>query len=229
MAENKVNNAALNIAQTLREANQAVTESAVAAYERNVGFAQSTFENGVEVLKSHADSARSLMREQSEQAQRQQVDVQSVFNSAIAAQERNMHYVQTTFENGAELWKNHVRGTRSLMDRLAEQSQRQQETFRQIVRESVDTYADFLFAPFSYYKQAMDTAESIAQQGVETAQRVGRQSLETAQDVTRRSFETARQGVETAQDVTRRGFETAQNIGRQTAEAAQHAAESNNQ
>jgi len=223
MAEYKVNDAALNIAQSVREAGQAVTESAVATYERNVAFAQSTFENGVEVLKSHAESARSLLHEQTDRTQdRQPVDVQAVFNSAIAAQERNMHYAQTTFENGAELWKNHVRNTRSLMDKLAEQGQRQQEAFRQIARESLDAYIDFFFAPFSYYKQALDTAESIAWQGVETAEKVGRQGLETVQNVTR-------QGFETAQDVTRRGVEAAQSIGRQAADAAQKTSESYNQ
>jgi len=224
MAEYKVNDAALNIAQSVREANQAVTEGAVAAYERNVGFAQSTLENGVEVLKSHAESTRSLLREQTEQARHQQVDVQAVLDTTLAAQERNLHYVQTTFENGTELWKNHVRSTRSLMDRLAEQSQRQQESFRQIVRESADTYVDFLFAPFSYYKQAMDTAESIAWQGVETAQRVGRQGLETAQNVTRQGFENARQGAETAQNIGRQATDAAQNVARQGAQAAQDAA-----
>jgi len=236
MAEYNVNDAALNIAQSVREANQAVTESAVAAYERNVSFAQSTLENGVEVLKSHAESTRSLLREQTEQAQHQQVDVQAVLNTALAAQERNLHYAQTTIENGTELWRNHVRSTRSLMDRLAEQSQRQQEALRQVARESVDSYVDFLFAPLSYYKQAIDTAESIAWQGVETAQRVGLQGLETAQNVTRQGFETARQGTEAAQNIGRQAVETAQNVAHQSAEAAQEvarrgkkAAESNNQ
>jgi len=237
MADYKVNDAALNIAQSVRQASQTVTESAVAAYERNVGFAQSTFENGVEVFKSHAESTRSLLREQAERAQdKQPVDVQAVLNTVIAAQERNMHYTQTTFENGAELWKNHVQSTRSLMDKLAEQGQRQQEAFRHIARESVDAYVDLFFTPFSYYKQAIDTAESIAQQGVETAQKVGRQGFETARHVSRQGFETARRGVETAQDISRQGFEAAQNIGQQTMEAAQIAAyegqqtlESNNQ
>jgi len=237
MADYKVNDAVVNIAQSVRDAGQAVTESTVAAYERNVGFAQSTLENGVEVLKSHAESARSLLREQAERAQdKQPLDAQAVLNTAIAAQERNMHYAQTTFENGVELWKNHVRGTRSLLDKLAEQGQHHQEAFRHIAHESVNAYVDLFFTPFSYYKQAIDTAESIAWQGVETAQKVGRQGFETAQHVSRQGFETARRGVETAQDITHRGFETAQNIGRQTAEAAQRAAyqgqqtpESNNQ
>src|SRR6266487_1797085 len=40
MAEYKVNDAVLNIAQSAREAGQTVNESAAAAYERNVAFVQ---------------------------------------------------------------------------------------------------------------------------------------------------------------------------------------------
>ena len=145
MAEYKVNDAVLNIAQTVREAGQTVNESAAAAYERNVAFVQSTLENAVEVLKSHAESTRSLMREQTERAQnRQPVDVQTLFNSAIAAQERNLHYAQTTFENGAELWKKHVSSTRALLDKLAEQGQRQQELVREFARGAGRSLCRFL-------------------------------------------------------------------------------------
>jgi len=211
MAEYKVNDAVLNIAQSVREAGQTVNESAAAAYERNVAFVQSTLENGVEVLKSHAESTRSLMREQTEHAQDQQpVDVQTLFNSAIAAQERNLHYAQTTFENGAELWKKHVSSTRALLDKLAEQGQRQQELVRQFARESADAYVDFFFTPLSYYKQAIDTAESIAWQGVETAEKVGRQGIETAQKASRQSFEAAQQVVNQGQKVAQQSYDAAQ-------------------
>jgi len=151
------------------------------------------------------------MREQTEHAQDQQpVDVQTLFNSAIAAQERNLHYAQTTFENGAELWKKHVSSTRALLDKLAEQGQRQQELVRQFARESADAYVDFFFTPLSYYKQAIDTAESIAWQGVETAEKVGRQGIETAQKASRQSFEAAQQVVNQSQKVAQQSYDAAQ-------------------
>lgn len=211
MAEYKVNDAVLNIAQSVREAGQTVNESAAAAYERNVAFVQSTFENAVEVLKSHAESTRSLMREQVEHTQGQQpMDIQALFNSAIAAQERNLHYAQVTFENGAELWKKHVSSTRALLDKLAEQGQRQQELVREFARESAEGYVDFFFTPLSYYKQAIDTAESIAWQGVETAEKVGRQGLETAQKASRQGFEAAQQAVSQSQKVAQQSYDAAQ-------------------
>jgi len=204
MAEYKVQDTAWDMVKTVRETNQAIAESAVAAYERNMAFAQNTFENGIEVLKSHAENTRTLWREQAEQVQqRQQVDWQPVVNNAIAAQERNVHYAQSVVENGAEVLKSHVRSSRDLMQTLAEQARKQQEAFQTLTRESVDTYVDFLFAPFAYYRQAADTAESIAWQGVETAQKITRQGIDAA-------HKASRQGVEAAQKATRQGQQAAE-------------------
>jgi len=92
------------------------------------------------------------------------------------------------------------------MQTLAEQARKQQEAFQTLARESVDAYVDFLFAPFAYYQQAADTAESIAWQGVETAQKITRQSIDAAQKATRQGAETvqrtARQGQQAAQQAT---------------------------
>lgn len=196
MANKKVNEATWNLTQTLRETTQAVTESAVAAQERNVAFAQNTFENGIELLKSHAESTRSLIQEQVKESQNQNVDFQAAMNAAIAAQERNMRYAQSIVQNGTEVLKSHVNGTRDLVATLAEQSEKQQEAFQELVRDSVDTYVDLLLAPFSYYRQAVNTAESIARQGVETAQNITRQGMEAAQKATR-------QGQKAAESVTK--------------------------
>ena len=196
MADNKVNEATWNLTESLRETNQAIVETAVEAQNRNLAFAHNTFENGVELLKSHADSTRNLISEQLEQPEKQTVDFQELANSAIAAQERNVRYVQSFVQNGTEVLKSHVNSARTLMQILAEQSQKQQETFQALARESWDTYVDFLFTPFSYYRQAVETAESIARQGVQTAENIGRQSAQAAQRV-------ARQGQNVAESATK--------------------------
>jgi hypothetical protein len=117
-------------------------------------------------------------------------------NSAIAAQERNVRYVQSFVQNGTEVLKSHVNSARTLMQILAEQSQKQQETFQTLARESWDTYVDFLFTPFEYYRQAVETAESIARQGVQTAENISRQGVQAAQRV-------ARQGQNAAESATK--------------------------
>jgi hypothetical protein len=196
MAKNKANEATGKLTESLRETNQAIVETAVEAQNRNLAFAQNTFENGVELLKSHADSTRNLISEQLEQPEKQTVDFQEMANSAIAAQERNVRYVQSFVQNGTEVLKSHVNSARTLMQILAEQSQKQQETFQALARESWDTYVDFLFTPFSYYRQAVETAESIARQGVQTAENISRQGVQAAQRV-------ARQGQNAAESATK--------------------------
>jgi hypothetical protein len=196
MAKNKASEATWHLTESLRDTNQAIVETAVEAQNRNLAFAQNTLENGIELLKSHADSTRNLISDQLEQSEKQAVDFQTFANSAIAAQERNVRYVQSIVQNGTEVLKSHVNSSRALMQVLAEQSQKQQETFQVLVRESWDTYVDFLFTPFSYYRQAVDTAESIARQGVQTAENMSRQGMQAAQRV-------ARQGQHAAESATK--------------------------
>lgn len=203
MAKNKVNEAAWNITTSLRETNQAIADSAVAVQERNVRFAQTTFENGVELLKSHAEGTRALMHELPEQPQDMPGALLAVVNSAFAAQQRNIHFAQTTFENSVELLKSHAEGTRNLMQTVVEQSQQQQEVFRTLARESMNAYVDFFRAPFSYYQQALDAAKTAGEQGLESVQKV----------------------TENAQKATRQGLENMQNASRQAQNASKRATE----
>jgi len=207
MAENKLNEATGNLTRSLRETNQAITESAVSAQERNMAFAQNTFDNGIELLKSHVESTRALMREEVEQSRSQTPDFQAVVNSAITAQERNLRYAQSIVESEAELLKSHLNATRDLWQKLAEQSQKQQEAFQSLLHESVDMYVNFLFTPFSYYRQAVDTAESMAWQGIETAQKITQQGFEATRSATR-------QGMEVAQKATRQGQKVTESVTR---------------
>jgi len=182
--QNKVNDAPWSLSKSVRESNQAITDSVVAAQERNMKFAQSVFENEVELLKSHADHTRSFMEEFIGEPEKSQAFFQTIANSAVAAQERNVKFAQYLLENGTELLKSHSESTRSLMQTLAEQNQIQQEAFQTLARETWDAYMGFFSSPFSYYQQALETAESIAWQGAETAQKITRQGVEAAQKAT---------------------------------------------
>ena len=189
--KDRLNEAAWNLSNTVREANQAIASSAVAAQERNMKFAQSTFENGVEVLKSHAESTRALMDELVQEPSKDRAIFQSVADSAVAAQERNVRFAQSLVQNGTEVLKSHAEDARALMQTLAEQTQKQQEAFQVLVRESMDAYLDYFYAPFSYYEQTLETAGSIAQQGVETAQKIARQGMEAVHRATRQTVQSA--------------------------------------
>jgi hypothetical protein len=185
MADNNVHEATRNLTTYVQEANQAIVTRAVETQERNLKYAQSTLENGIKVLKSYVEDTRHLIQELVEQPQQQEV-FQTVVNTALAAQERNVKFVQSMLQNGTEVLKAHAESTRDLMQTLAELSLKQQEAFQTLARGSFNAYVDYLTVPFSYYQQVLDTAESSAWQGVETAKHITRESVAAAQKATRR-------------------------------------------
>src|SRR5450755_3099222 len=56
-----VSEATEELSASVREANQAITDSVVEAQERTWKFAQSIVDHEVELLKSHAESTRTMM------------------------------------------------------------------------------------------------------------------------------------------------------------------------
>ncbi len=188
MTDSKMNETTRELIDSLRETSKTIADSAIAAQEHNVAFAQNILENGVEVLKSHAESTRSLMQELSEQARKQpnwQEGFQAVVDSTVAAQERNTRFAQSVFENGIEVLKSQVGLTRGLMQELEQQSHKQQDAFQALARESWDAYLGFMRAPFSYYQRAFDTAQTTMREGVEDFKKAADQGVENLQKETR--------------------------------------------
>jgi hypothetical protein len=181
--KDKVSEATEELSESLREANRVIADSFVAAQERNWKFAQSIMENEVELLKSHAESTRTVMEKLVGESEKGQPLFQSVADSAVAAQERNVQFVQSFLENGTEVLRSHVEGTRTLMQTLTEQSHKQREAVGVLTREAWDTYMGFFSSPLRFYERAMETAESIATRGVDTTQKMAhheRQAVHTA-------------------------------------------------
>jgi len=186
VAKNTVNEATQRLTTSVQEANQAIVNSATAVQERNMQFAQSTLENGIEVLKSYAEDTRHLTQEL-EQPQQLQEAFQTVVNTALAAQERNVKYAQSILQNGSDVLKAHAEGTRDLVQTLSEQSRKQQEAFQTLVSGSFNAYVDFLTAPFSYYQETLNAATAAARRGGEFAQNSAREGVAAAQKATRQT------------------------------------------
>ncbi len=123
-------------------------------------------------------------------------------NTAVAAQERNMRYAQSMFENGLEVVKSHTQETRSLTQALVEQSQKQQEAFQALAHEATEAYTGFFSTMFSYYRQVYENAGAAAWQSVDVAQKMTREGMDVAQKVTR-------EGLDVAQEVMRKGQKVA--------------------
>jgi DNA mismatch repair ATPase MutS len=162
MAVNKIQEAAWNLTETILETSQKIANSAVAAQERDMRFVQNSFDNGMEVLKSSVADTRTLIGGLVEQPQKVQGRFQAITGSAIAAQERNVKFVQTVAEEGFEALQSQAESTRFLTQELMKQSQKQLGAFQVLAHESVDAYIEFFNTPFSYYNRALETAESLA-------------------------------------------------------------------
>ncbi len=198
MTDTKASNATKNLIKSIQETNKAIADAAVATQERNLAFAQSVLENSVEVLRSHAESARTVMQELVERARQQKVGpegLQSLVDSAIAAQERNTKLAQSVLENGVEVLKSQVGVTHSLMQELGKQYQQQQEAFQALTQESIEAYRDFIFAPLTFWQKAMGAAEDATREGLKNFQRVAAQGLEPFQKPTRQAEKAAPQKV----------------------------------
>lgn len=189
MTQMNVNETVWNLTQSAQESSQAIAQSAVEAQERNTRYAQNVLTNGIEVLKSHVESTRSLVETVSGQAQKPQDMFQTVTNSAVAAQERNIQFTQSVIENGIQVLHSHAEANRALTQELIEQTHKQQEIFQTLVSASIEAYVSFFSGPLSYYKQALDLAETTTRQGLENFQQATRQGLDTYRHVTRQASE----------------------------------------
>ncbi|HEY6410095.1 MAG TPA: hypothetical protein VIY29_21780 [Ktedonobacteraceae bacterium] len=163
-----VSDATEELSESVREANRVIADSVVAAQERNWKFAQSIMEHEVELLKSHAESTSTVMEQLVGESDKGPALFKSVAESAVAAQEKNVKFVQRFLEDGTEVLKSHVEGTRTLMQTLTEQSHKQREAFEVLFRVTWDAYRGFFPSPLRYYEKAMESAESLARHGMGT-------------------------------------------------------------
>ncbi|MBE3557827.1 MAG: hypothetical protein IMW89_01190 [Ktedonobacteraceae bacterium] len=189
MAENKAYETIQKLNQSVYEANKTLTQSVVAAQERNMRYAQSIFNNSIELLKSHIDASEEFIRAASEQVQQQdkQPLIQAAAEGAIAAQKRNVQFVQSVIDNGVEVAKSHVEAGQALAQALVERSQEQQEILSSLPY--VKAYTDLFYAPLTYHKQAAEATRSITSQALETAQKSAHQGLEFGQKWTQQVME----------------------------------------
>ncbi len=102
-------------------------------------------------------------------------------DSAVAAQERNLRYGQSVFENGLEVLKSHTQGTRALTEKLVEQTRKEQEAFQSLTHEAIEAYVGFITSTSGYYRQLFDSVGSLAWHGVDVAQKAMREGMDATQ------------------------------------------------
>jgi hypothetical protein len=118
-------------------ANQALAENLSAAQERNLKYAQSVFESTIALLKHHAESARSMLEQWEQQAQKQHVDPKvtesylSLFRAPLTAYKQTLEVVETasrqsleSFQKAAESFEKAMQQGRERWEEAAHQVQR---------------------------------------------------------------------------------------------------------
>jgi hypothetical protein len=83
-----------------------------------------------------------------------------VTDHMVARQERNVRFAQEMFGGTVREIRHQAESNRALTRELVERAEMQRDAFRTLVGESVDAYADVLYAPLAYYKQGLRLVES---------------------------------------------------------------------
>ncbi len=210
MTDTKANEATRNLIKAVQDTNKAIADSTVSSQERTLAFARSVLESGIEVLRSHAESVRTMLQELVDQAKNQKLGsegLQTLVDDAIAAQERNVRLAQSILENGAGVLKDQADATRDLMQELSQQFQKQQEAFLTMAQGSIEAYRSFVLAPLNFWQKALSSVESATMDGLKNFQKVTEQGLEDMQKATRQAIATSEKAVRNEPSATEEATE----------------------
>jgi hypothetical protein len=78
----------------------------------------------------------------------------------VALQERNVRFAQGVVNDTTQEIRHQAESNQALTQELVERAEKQRDAFQTLVEESVDSYMDFVYAPFSYYKQGLRLVEN---------------------------------------------------------------------
>ena len=121
--------------ETFSETSQALAESLSAAQERNLKYAQSVFESTIALLRDQAESARSMLKQWEQQAQKQHVDPKvaesyfSLFRAPLTAYQQTLEAVETASHQSMESFK---KAAESFEKALQQGREQWEESARQV-------------------------------------------------------------------------------------------------
>jgi hypothetical protein len=89
----------------------------------------------------------------------------AVADTAIAMQDRNVHFTQQVVDQGLKQIEDQTAALRKLYGTLAAQSDARRAAFRDLGRPAVQAYISFLSAPVKLVRRSVETARESADQG----------------------------------------------------------------
>ncbi len=83
----------------------------------------------------------------------------TVIDHTIGLQERNVRFAQGVVDNSIKELRQQAESNRAMTQELVERAEKQRGAFQSLVEQSVDSYMNFVYAPFSYYKEGLEVAK----------------------------------------------------------------------
>jgi molecular chaperone GrpE (heat shock protein) len=81
--------------------------------------------------------------------------------NTAAVQESNIQLAQNLFGSGVEALRIQAEFNQYTLQNLSEQFQKHQEVFRELSRDSLGAYENFLDSLFSYYEEVLGESEKV--------------------------------------------------------------------
>jgi hypothetical protein len=77
----------------------------------------------------------------------------------VGMQERNVRFAQGVADGSIKELRQQVEANRAMTQEMVEKAEGQRETFQKLAEESINTYMDMIYAPFSYFKEGLHVVE----------------------------------------------------------------------
>jgi hypothetical protein len=173
MSEKDRPEAAQRLTEAFGEPYRRVMQSAVDAQQRNVQLAQGWVEGLTGVLESQAETNRALTRAMEsyvgvvEEAVRSQERTNRALTESLetykqvverttALQEKSTNLVESLFGDVTIELREGMQNSQAVAQGIMEGSQKQMETFQNLLTEAMDSYMNLLNAPFALYQKNLE-------------------------------------------------------------------------
>jgi predicted urease superfamily metal-dependent hydrolase len=191
---------ARQMAETQRDAFEALAENFAAAQRRGIGLA----DEGLEFVKLQEDNARAA---------------REFFANGVKLlqlQGRNAEFVQGWIGDALEVVREQTEHNVRTAEAFARGVSRQQEGLRALTQGWVGAYTDF-FSPFAFAQQGIKAAQRAAEQGLEATEQVARQGLRATEQVAEQGLRVAEEATEQTNEVLRQTEKVAREAELRTA------------
>jgi len=83
---------------------------------------------------------------------------QTVLDHAVGLQERNVRFAQGLVDSSIKELRYQTESSRSVVGELFERAEQQRDAYQALVEQSLESYVNLAYAPFSYYREGLEAA-----------------------------------------------------------------------